>query len=105
MKELEKLRGWSSGVSETYPFLLISGRQKETLNSWIHVKLKTNTCHINIEDASKLAIEEGSLVKISTQTGSIEMQAEITPDLMPGVIWIPHGWGRTIDRRSRHGCG
>ena len=96
MKELEKLREWSSAVSETYPFLLISGRHIETLNSWIHVKLKTNTCHINIEDALKLEIEEGSLVKVSTQTGSIEMQAEITPDLMPGVIWIPHGWGRTI---------
>jgi len=97
MEELKKLREWRSGVSETYPFLLISGRNIETLNSWIHVKLKTNTCHINIEDASKLKIEEGSLVKISTQIGSIEMHAEITPDLMPGVIWIPHGWGRTIE--------
>ena len=97
LKEFEKLRGWSPGVSATYPFLLISGRQKGTLNSWIHVNLITNTCHINIEDASKLEIEEGSQVKVSTPIGSIEIQAELTSDLMPGVIWIPHGWGRASE--------
>ena len=27
---------------------------------------------------------------------SIEIPVLTTPDLMKGVIWIPHGWGRTI---------
>jgi hypothetical protein len=28
--------------------------------------------------------------------GAIEIPVLTIPDLMQGVIWIPHGWGRTI---------
>jgi anaerobic selenocysteine-containing dehydrogenase len=36
---------------------------------------------------------EGSSVKVLSRVGSIELPAEITENIMPGVVSIPHGYG------------
>ena len=95
ISEFEKLRYFNFEHDKKYPYSLISGRQIETINSWIKTKLDMNYCHLNIEDAKKLGIEDYQTIKVSTPINSIEIQAKTTPDLMKGVIWIPHGWGRT----------
>jgi anaerobic selenocysteine-containing dehydrogenase len=30
---------------------------------------------------------------VSSRTGAVELPVEITADVMPGVVSIPHGWG------------
>jgi len=94
--EFEKLRNWE-GVDKD-SFSLISGRKIETINSWIHAEGETNFCYINSDDASKLGINDDQQIRISTNIGSIEIKARITSDLMKGVVWIPHGWGRTVKK-------
>ena len=42
-----------------------------------------------------MGIEDGQTARVSTKIGSIEIPAKVTEDLMKGVVWIPHGWGRT----------
>jgi len=96
IKELEKLRTWKLPITDEYPFSLISGRQIETINSWVHEKGDTNYCSISLEDAKELGIEDFQTIKVSSNIGSIEIPVKVTPDLMKGVIWIPHGWGRTV---------
>jgi anaerobic selenocysteine-containing dehydrogenase len=95
-EELKKLEQYDFSQNPDYPYSLISGRQIETINSWIHERLDINHCYINPKDAVKLGIVDGEPVKVSTKIGSIEIEAKITDDLMENVIWIPHGWGRTI---------
>ncbi len=94
-EEFDKLRKWSG--PDKSKFTLISGRQLETINSWVHLKGETNYCYINDKDALQLGIKNFDTVRVGSKIGSIEIQAQITADLLPGVVWIPHGWGRTVE--------
>ncbi len=96
LPELEKLRKWDSAHNTDYPLSLISGRKVETINSWIHVRGETNYCYVNTNDAKELGIEDGKPIQVSSRVGSLIIPAKITDELMKGVIWIPHGWGRTV---------
>lgn len=79
--------------------LLIGRRHVRSNNSWMHnshrlVKGKPRcTAMLHPQDAERLGIAEGQNVRVSTRVGSIELPAEITDSLMPGVISVPHGWG------------
>jgi anaerobic selenocysteine-containing dehydrogenase len=48
---------------------------------------------MNPRDASERNIVSGQQVHVSSRTGAIEIPAEISEEMMPGVISIPHGWG------------
>jgi formate dehydrogenase len=96
LPELGKLQKGGIPQDADFPLSLISGRKVETINSWIHVRGETNYCYMNPDDAKELGIEDGQTVQVSTRVGSLQIPAKITDDLMKGVIWIPHGWGRTV---------
>ncbi len=38
-------------------------------------------------------IVHGQKVKVTSRVNSVEIVAEVTDELMPGVVSIPHGWG------------
>jgi anaerobic selenocysteine-containing dehydrogenase len=48
---------------------------------------------LHTETAKQQGIENGQYVKVTSRVGSITIQAEVTDELMPGVVSIPHGWG------------
>lgn len=84
--------------------LLIGRRHVRSNNSWMHnsqrlVKGKDRcTLMIHPKDASRCGLADGDAAEITTEAGQIVVPVEITEDLMPGVVSIPHGWGHT-----RHG--
>ncbi|MCH8543591.1 MAG: molybdopterin oxidoreductase family protein [Alcanivorax sp.] len=79
--------------------LLIGRRHVRSNNSWLHnshrlVKGKSRcTAMIHPSHAQALGVNEGDLLSITSRVGSIEVAAEITTDIMPGVVSVPHGWG------------
>ena len=79
--------------------VLVSRRHLRSLNSWMHnvqtlVSGKPRcTLQIHPQDAAAIGVAEGELVRIESATGSIEAPAEISPDIRPGVVSLPHGWG------------
>ena len=83
-------------------FLLIGRRDVRSNNSWLHnsqrlVKGKSRcTALINPLDAQALAIAEGDMVRVSSRVGSVELAAQISDEMMAGVISIPHGWGHNL---------
>ncbi|QSP95940.1 molybdopterin-dependent oxidoreductase [Marinobacter salinisoli] len=83
--------------------LLIGRRHVRSNNSWMHnsqrlVKGKDRcTLMINPKDASRLGLQAGDSAEISSEGRKIVLPAEITEDLMPGVVSIPHGWGHDRD--------
>lgn len=97
LEEFDKFRKWEISYDPDYPFSMISGRQVETINSWLHARGDTNYCYVNPEDAKGLGIEDNEVIRVSSRIGSIEIPAKLTHDLMRGVVWIPHGWGRTVE--------
>ncbi len=55
------------------------------------------TAWMNPADAERLGIIDGAPVSVSSRTGRVEIPVELTPDIMPGVVSIPHGWGHDLD--------
>ena len=48
---------------------------------------------IHPDDAAARGIAEGAMVALSSSTGRVEVVAEITEDVMRGVVSMPHGFG------------
>jgi anaerobic selenocysteine-containing dehydrogenase len=79
--------------------LLIGRRQLRSNNSWMHnsqrlVKGKPQ-CAILVHptDAAKRHLRPGQNVSVRSRVGSVVVPIEISEEMMPGVVSIPHGWG------------
>jgi len=85
--------------AETKPFVLVGRRHLRSNNSWMHnievlVKGKDRcTLHLHPDDAAPLGLADGDLAEVASSVGRVEVPVEITRDIMPGVVSLPHGWG------------
>ena len=79
--------------------LLISRRHLRDNNSWMHnapvlVKGRNRcTLYLHPTDAAHLGIATGQSVRVRSRVGVVELPAEVTPNIMPGVVCMPHGYG------------
>ena len=79
--------------------VLVSRRQIRSLNSWMHnlntlVKGKERcTLQMHGLDALRLGVENGDVVTVSSEAGTVSAPVEITDEIRPGVVCLPHGWG------------
>lgn len=78
---------------------LIGRRHLRTNNSWLANSKRLikgpDRCTVMIhpDDADQRGIADGATVTVRSATGSIALSAEVTEDMMPGTVSIPHGWG------------
>ena len=92
---LKKLT-WNKGQEK---LLLIGRRQLRSNNSWMHNSTRLVkgpercTLIMHPEDAQSRAIEDGQYVKVRSRTGTVEIKAVLSDEMMQGVVSIPHGWG------------
>jgi anaerobic selenocysteine-containing dehydrogenase len=92
-----------SAADPEFPFLLIGRRHLRDCNSWLHntermMKGKNRcTVMINPADAAGLKVTDKQVVSVSSRVGKIELPAEITEDIAPGTLSIPHGYGHNRD--------
>jgi len=97
-----KLEIWKKEEVSEFPFYLIGRRHLRSNNSWMHNSkiLMTGrercTLFINTIDAEKLNIKNKQLVEVVSNTGKVKLPAEITDEMMVGVVSIPHGFGHTV---------
>lgn len=79
--------------------LLIGRRKLRSNNSWMHnsqrlVRGKPQcTVLMHPADAAERQLKPGQRVMVRSRVGCIELPVEITEEMMPGVVSIPHGWG------------
>lgn len=79
--------------------LLIGRRQLRSNNSWLHnsermVNGKPRcTMLMHPDDAAQRELKSGQKVLVRSRAGSIEIPVEVTDEIMPGTVSIPHGWG------------
>ena len=84
------------------PDLVVIGRrQLHTNNSWMHnlpVLAKSTHCTalINPVDAQRLRLNNGDRARILRDGRAIEVDVELSDEMMPGVIILPHGWGHDL---------
>jgi anaerobic selenocysteine-containing dehydrogenase len=100
--DIDRLRG-ALARERNGELVLIGRRQLRSNNSWMHnlpalVKGKERcTLHIHPDDAERLGLHDGGQVVVRSAAGSLEAPVELTEDIMPGVVSIPHGWGHDAD--------
>jgi anaerobic selenocysteine-containing dehydrogenase len=79
--------------------VLVSRRHLRSNNSWMHnvpvlVKGKDRcTLLVHPTDAARHGLADGMPAKISSEAGSLVVTAEVSEDIKPGVVSLPHGWG------------
>jgi anaerobic selenocysteine-containing dehydrogenase len=79
--------------------VLVSRRHVRSNNSWMHnvAPLMTGrdrcTLLVNPEDAARLDLEDGKRARVCSEAGELTVPVEISDEMMPGVVCLPHGWG------------
>jgi anaerobic selenocysteine-containing dehydrogenase len=78
---------------------LIGRRELRSNNSWMHNSERLIkgpercTLRMHPADARRLDLPHGSPVEIASRVGSVTATLEVSEELMPGVVSLPHGWG------------
>jgi anaerobic selenocysteine-containing dehydrogenase len=81
---------------------LIGRRHVRSNNTWLHnsprlVKGKDRcTLLIHPDDARSRNLGDGSVAEVSSRAGAVRLKVEVTDDMMPGTVSIPHGWGHGL---------
>jgi len=88
---------------ERFPLLLLTGERTPHTKTTNYRSVKRllarqsgTFLRVNQRDAGAISISDGDLVEVSTQSGSAEVPAKVTTDIRPGVVSMPHGWGRKL---------
>lgn len=55
------------------------------------------TLQISQQDATRIGLTDRSSARITSRVGSVVAPVEVTEDLMPGVVSLPHGWGHDVE--------
>ena len=80
-------------------FVLVGRRHLRSNNSWMHnvpalVKgRELCTVVVNRVDAARLGLVAGGRAEVTSRVGRVELTVEVSDDIAPGVVSIPHGWG------------
>jgi len=83
--------------------VLVSRRHLRSNNSWLHnleslVRGRDRcTLLIHPEDAARCGVADGELAQVTSEAGSIEVPVEVSDEMLPGVVSLPHGWGHDVD--------
>ncbi len=79
--------------------VLVSRRHVRSNNSWMHnaPSLVTGrdrcTLLVHPDDAAGLGLVAGRKARVASSAGSLEVPIEISDEMRPGVVCLPHGWG------------
>lgn len=100
--DVQRLDAW---LAEPAPELCLIGRRHlRTNNSWMHnvhslVKGPDRSALLmNPADAWRRGIVSGAMVQVKSRTGQVQARAELTEDIMAGVVSLPHGYGHQAAR-------
>lgn len=87
-------------LARDYPLILISGPK---VRFYIHSQLRNieemrrrhpePLVQLHPDTARGPGIADGDMVRVETIRGDVKMKAQVTRDILPQVVCIPHGWG------------
>ncbi|QWZ09134.1 molybdopterin-dependent oxidoreductase [Nocardioides panacis] len=79
--------------------LLVGRRHQRDNNSWMHNTprlTKGRARHqllMHPDDLSERAIPDGTVVRVASAVGEVDVEVQASTDMMPGVVSLPHGYG------------
>ena len=99
LDDAARLRQRLAETGEAPPMVLIGRRDLRSNNSWMHniemlVRGKPRcTLYVHPDDAQRLQLGDGTLARVTSRVGEVLVPVEVTDEIMPGVVSLPHGWG------------
>ena len=93
----ERERARAAGFDLT----LIGRRSLRSNNSWMHNSARLMkgadrcTARLHPDDAASRSLVDGDAIRVVSRVGEIELPLEVTDEMRPGVISIPHGFGHS----------
>jgi anaerobic selenocysteine-containing dehydrogenase len=97
---LERILDGRSGVGAD-TLSLIGRRDLRSNNSWMHNSARLVkgprrcTLRMHPDDVAARGLGGAARVRVRSRVGAIEADLEVTDEVMPGVVSLPHGWGHT----------
>ena len=97
MADLPRLR--AAMEAPTDGLLLVGRRHLRSNNSWGHnlpsLVGGTNRATLQVHpfDAEEAGLVDGGRARVTSATGSVDAEVEITKRITPGTVSLPHGWG------------
>jgi anaerobic selenocysteine-containing dehydrogenase len=83
--------------------VIVGRRHVRSNNSWMHnlplLAKGPNRCTalVHPSDAARLGLADGGRARIRGPRGvPIEAEVQVSDEMMPGVISVPHGWGHDL---------
>ncbi len=86
---------------EEYPFTLTTGRRYESYNTHtqtkfyadgVKIKQTEETIDMHPDDAVKIGVDDGELVKVSSRRGSVKVKTKLTNKMVPGLVFMSFHW-------------
>lgn len=95
-----------AALADGYDLTLIGRRQLRSNNSWMHNSARLMkgadrcTALLHPDDAHARGLSDGDRVRVASRVGSIDLPVQVSDEIRPGVVSVPHGFGH-----SRAGVG
>jgi anaerobic selenocysteine-containing dehydrogenase len=106
LADLDRLRArLETWTRDPGGLVLIGRRHLRSNNSWMHNSVTlmegkgspTCTLLVHPEDAARHGLVDGAPATLSSVAGAVDVPVEISDQVMPGVVSLPHGWGHRRD--------
>jgi anaerobic selenocysteine-containing dehydrogenase len=82
--------------------VMTSRRHLRSNNSWMHqvptLVGGSNRCTLLMHprDAEVASVADGDLVRVTSEAASVDVVVEVSDEMLPGVVSLPHGWGHDV---------
>jgi anaerobic selenocysteine-containing dehydrogenase len=89
-------------VAPPAELVLIGRRHLRSNNSWMHnlpmLVRGPERCTLQVHpaDAQRLGLTDGGRATVRSRVGAVDAPVEVTEEIRPGVVSLPHGWGHDL---------
>jgi ferredoxin-nitrate reductase len=88
-----------------YPFILTTGRIRDQWHTRsktgkvnrLNQHVKQSYLEIHPADANTLGIKAGDMTRILSRRGEVIVEAKLSPEMKPGVVFLPMHWGKILN--------
>jgi anaerobic selenocysteine-containing dehydrogenase len=110
--DVPRLERWiNESARHDDKLVLVGRRHLRSNNSWMHnlPSLTKGPSRAQLlmhpDDAARLGLAQGERVRVESRVGAVHAALAVTPDVMPGVVSLPHGFGHAAAKDTLRVAG
>lgn len=99
LADLPRLQASMDVAARVEGLLLVGRRHLRSNNSWMHNSQRlvkgreACTLLMHPTDATARGLATGAAVRLRSRVGEVTVPLEVSDEMSPGVVSLPHGWG------------